>query len=148
MNADYIFKKYVLKETEIEWVEPPEDPRGTGRTSKLIISLTPNSIYVCDNLRESIDIKNMAITQLRRWDPVKHTCDVGFISLDEYLCRATFAGQRAYNGEMVAFDHVIYEKGFTPEQYQRLQDVNQRAYASGFNVIFDESYYNKLHPAQ
>ena len=142
MNADDIFKKYVLKQEDPATVlHIPIGARQSGRTSRAIMGLSPGSIYVCPNILMRDSIKRSAVDNLGNWT----VCDILFMSLDSYFRVGQFMGKRVANGEMIAFDHTVYERSFAMDEYERLMVVNQRAYIAGFNVIFDENYYRQLH---
>jgi hypothetical protein len=148
MNADDIFKRYILKQEDpVTVLHVPIGARQSGRTSRAIMDLSPNSIYVCPNVWVKDSIKRNVEHNLGSWT----VCDINFLSLDSYLRAGQFMGKRAANGEMIAFDHTVYEEDtsgwrLSMQEFERLLDVNNRARASGFNVIFDEQLYLKLRP--
>ena len=147
MNADDIFKKYVLKTEEpAPVIKIPMGARQSGRTSRAIIGLTPGSIYVCPTMQSRMVFENMAENILNRWDPTNRRVDVDFLTIDSYISRALYTSVHVTKGEMIVFDHSVYECPFPKERYEQLMDVNLRCMTLGYNVIFDEQYYKQFHP--
>jgi hypothetical protein len=64
------------------------------------------------------------------------------MSLDTYLTNHFYSGRRALNGEMVAFDHTIYESEFDRQEYDRVIDVTFRYRLAEYDTFFDQRLCN------
>lgn len=151
MNADEIYKKYVLQEkprtirgTKAELIVIDEvgqftartplaligGPRQSGRTTRALKSLPDDSVYVVPNvsmLRSAIAISK---------ELGKHKLHI--MSLHSYVNNHFYLGKRALNGEMVAFDHTIYESEFDRLEYDKVLDTNFRYRLAEYDIYFDE----------
>jgi len=129
MNAEEIFRKYV---------RPPEpEPvslRRTGRTTRALKSLSPGSVYVVPYLSMIHNIDRMAMGLMMS--------DLHIMSIDIYNNNYFYKGRRALNGEMVAFDHTIYESEFDKLEYDKVLDVTFRYRLAEYDIYFDQRLCN------
>ncbi|AEC53085.1 hypothetical protein SCRM01_139c [Synechococcus phage S-CRM01] len=123
MNAEEIYRKYILKPEP----EPkPVNLRRTGRTTQALVSLPPGSIYVvptaCIWQSTTRMAHNLGIHELH------------IMSLHNYCNNHFYHGKRALNGEMVAFDHSIYELEFDKLQFDKVLDVTFRYHLAEYDT--------------
>jgi hypothetical protein len=140
MNADEIYKKYVLQEkprtlhgTNAELIEGGGlgGPRQSGRTTRALQSLqyAPDSIYVVPNHQMVRTIEEM-VEDLK-------LPKILVYSVCKYIDGRHIRGRRALNDEMVLFDHTVYEFGLTDSHFEQVIKINDRYRLVGYDVMFD-----------
>lgn len=162
MNADEIYKKYVLQEkprtlhgtnaeliildevmSSMPCIIPPNllkritplvgGPRQSGRTTRALQSLqyAPDSIYVVPNHRMVPTIEKM-IEDLK-------LPKILVYSVCKYIDGRHIIGRRVLNGEMVLFDHTVYEFGLTDSHFEQVIKMNDNYRWAGYDVMFDSN---------
>lgn len=149
MNADEIYKKYVLQEkprtirgTRADLIFIDEvgqlsntplplvgGPRQSGRTTRALKSLSDDSIYVVPNYQMARTIEEM-VEDLK-------LLKILVYSVCKYIDDRHIKGRRALNGEMVLFDHTVYEFGLTDSHFEQVIKMNDNYRWVGYDVMFD-----------
>lgn len=157
MNADEIYKKYVLQEKPITIQGTSADliimdevgelsrtplplvggPRQSGRTTMEIRSLTPNSYFVSRTNQQSRYVMEKAYVDMV-YDHIK------FVGLPKYLEYRHILGTRAPSGAMVGFDHTVYEGIDSKELLDEFLDANGQYSVRGYNVKINDSVMEQL----
>lgn len=162
MNAEEIYKKYVLKEQpnvpvgsnakililddelEIPCVLPTNffnnfvpifGPRGSGRTTEEIRKLTPNSFFV--SYTQASAFHNNTLSQIPDYN-------INFISLQTFIGCRQVLGTRVNSGEMVGFDHTVYEALDDIKKFDAFQTAIARHKVCGYAIQINEQAMDKL----
>lgn len=153
MNADDIFKRYILKEKPktlrgfdasiivaddvIALPKLMQDPRGSGRTTRAIAKLTPNSIFVCSSDTVARFIKMSAESRM----DIK---DIEFVGLSRFIDGSKARDRRVSSGEIVGFDHTFYEAITSADEIGKFNRACILYSLAGYKIELDNDCWNYL----